>query len=94
MWEWGGGVRERLSVETGLVVVGGADSTLRISRRKKKVQQRTSPPNFVLPDPGIRGPQQCPQYGSQIWILTYPDLDHRLLCKIDLHCKFINKNYI
>ena len=31
-------LRERLSVETGLVVVGGADSTLRLSRRKKKAE--------------------------------------------------------
>jgi len=33
--------RERLSAETGLVVVGGADSTLRLSRRKKRADHLT-----------------------------------------------------
>jgi hypothetical protein len=36
--------RERLSVETGLVVVGGADSSLRLSRRKKKLESLTQVP--------------------------------------------------
>jgi len=34
-------LRERLGVETGLVIVGGADSKLRLSRRKKKAEHVT-----------------------------------------------------
>ena len=31
-------IRERLGVETGLVIVGGADDNLRLSKRKKKAE--------------------------------------------------------
>ncbi len=41
--------RERLGVETGLVVVGGADSSLRLSRRKKKLESLTQ---VAYPDIG------------------------------------------
>lgn len=34
-------LRERLSVETGLVIVGGADDNLRLSKRKKKTENVT-----------------------------------------------------
>ncbi len=36
-------------METGLVVVGGADSSLRLSRRKKKLESLTQVPVPTVP---------------------------------------------